>query len=445
MMTPLPVGRGFVVCGTSMKSINARWYALGLITLVVGFNYVDRFLLSILIEPIKRDLHITDTQVGLLTGAAFALFYSILAIPVARLSERVNRVWVLGVSMILWSVATAFCGLAIGFLTLLAARVMVGAGEAGAIPPSHSMTADLFAPHERGVAMSMLGLAGAAGIGIAPLIGGTLEEAVGWRTTFAIVGLPGLLLAAVFLFTVKEPVRGLADGRAAGTPPPLSAVLSRLAKRRAFRALVFGLILMSLGEYSLFLWLPPLFERSYGVSGAELGAKLAIFQGVPFFIASFLGGWLSDRLGRRDPRWQAWVPLLGAASTLPAIIALCFAPSPDLAFWLLILPCFANGFYIAPCYAMIQGLAAVHSRATATAILVFAVNLIGAGIGPLLMGLISDALTQRYGAESLRWAFLSLTPLYAGAVLVFLGVGRSLVAGLKEAADESSTPEALGA
>ncbi|WP_165191527.1 spinster family MFS transporter [Caulobacter soli] len=414
-----------------------RWTALFLFTLVLGCNYLDRFLLSILLEPIKTDLAISDTQAGLLTGAAFALFYSAFAIPLARLAERVNRVWVLAASLLLWSVATALCGAVTGFVTLLLARMLVGVGEAGGIPPSHSMVADLFAPTQRGGAMSILALGVAAGATLAPLIGGPLEAMVGWRLTFVILGAPGALLALALAAFVREPPRGHSEGLVHhGAPAPLWATVLTLWRRRAFRNLVLGMALLALCEYSLFLWLPTVFRRSFGLTGVELGAGLALFQGLPYAVATLAGGMISDRLYRRDRRWAAWVPLISALVALPAVAALSLASTPLLAFVLIVPPFLASGLALGPCYAMIQSLAEVRSRATATAILLFAVNIVGGALGPLMIGMLSDALTARFGEQALRFAFLALTPLYLGGALAFFAVGRSLEAGLREAAGD---------
>lgn len=419
------------------KTPVASWVALLFLTAVITVNYVDRFLLSILIDPIKHDLKISDTQVGLMTGAAFALFYSILAIPVARLAERTNRLYVLAGSLVLWSAATMLSGVAGAFATLLVARVLVGCGEAGALPPSHSMTADFFRSDQRATAMAIIGLGAAAGTTIAPLVGGVLSDAVGWRGSFGVVGAIGLVLAVLLLIFVREPRRGVADGIEVEAPPPFAVAAKRLMARKAFVILIVGMTLMSLCEYSFFLWLPPLLHRTFGTSGAELGGQIALYQGVPFFVATLLGGVLADRLARRDRRWNAWIPLVSAVVTGPAIVLLCLVPNRSLALLLLIAPSFANGFYIGPSYAMIQSLAAVQSRATATAILVFAVNLIGAGLGPLLLGMLSDSLTGTFGADSLRYALLSLPPIYLVAIWVFIRLGQTLEQGLHDAEAES--------
>lgn len=400
-------------------SRKAQYTTLAIVALVVAVNYLDRYVLAILIEPIRADLKLTDGQIGLLIGAGFALVYSTLAIPIARLAEHYNRVVILFIAIAVWSSATVVAGFANGFLMLFLAWTMVGCGEAGAMAPSMSMIADLFPKERRGNAMAVIGLGAAAGNTIAPWIGGSLQGVVGWRHTFMIVGLLGLPLALLLVLVVREPIRGQADGAIGARPLPVIPAIQRLFARRTFTLLTLALILMALAEYSMILWLPALFHRSFGIGMSELGPRIALFQGLPFFIATYLGGIGTDKLSARDPRWIVWVPMIGAALTAPAILVLCTASSRPLAFALLVLPSFANGIYVAPCYAMIQNLSAVHSRATATAVLTFCVNLVGAGLGPLAMGLLSNALVSRFGEQSLRYAFLSLVPLYAVAAAVF--------------------------
>jgi predicted MFS family arabinose efflux permease len=420
--------------------LNARhaYVALALIFCVVTLNYVDRYVLAILIEPIRAELQLTDTQIGLLTGAAFALLYSTLAIPVARLAERRNRVWILVIAILVWSTGTALSGLASGFFLLLLARMTVGCGEAGAIAPSMSMISDMFPIDRRSAAMGIIGLGGAAGNVIAPWIGSALVVELGWRHTFAGLGLLGIPLALLVLTLLREPQRGHADNLEVLLPPaPFTTALRRLFARRTFQLLTATLILMAIAEYTMILWMPSLFHRSFGVDTATLGSKLAIYQGVPLFLGTWLGGVMADKLWHRDPRWIVWVPMVGVILTAPAVYGLLHAPSTEAAFVLLVLPSLANGLYVGPCYALTQNLSAVQSRATSTAVLVFSVNLIGAGLGPLLIGMLSEHLRAGYGEQALRTAFLTLVPMYVLAAVGFLLMGRSLLGDLQSARRES--------
>jgi predicted MFS family arabinose efflux permease len=415
----------------------ARYGILAVIALVVGLNYLDRYALSILVEPIRADLRLSDTRIGLLTGAGFALLYSTLAIPVARLAERHSRVLVLTASVLLWSTATALCGLANGFLALLVARILVGCGEAGAIAPSHSIISDLFPIAKRSSAMGLMTMGAGLGITFAPMAGGWLESQVGWRSTFFILGALGLPVAMLFALVVREPRRGLADGAPPPASLPFGESLRRLLGRRTFSLLIPTLILMGIGDYSMALWLPSLLDRSYGISPAELGARLALFQGVPYFLGTFLGGTVADRLSRHDIRWIVWVPAIGTALTAPALLALITAGNLKLALAVLTIPSLVNGIYLGPCYALIQNLAAVHSRATATATLTLAVNLVGAGLGPTLIGLLSDQLSTQFGEQSLRYAYFALVPVYALGAVLFVLMSVSLKRDLEDARRDS--------
>ena len=413
-----------------------RWLVL-LATLAMTLNYVDRFVVSILIEPIRTELRLSDLQIGLMTGAAFALFYSGLALPMARMAERGNRISILSASLLLWSLATALCAAVRGFASLLAARILVGCGEAGAIPSVHSMIGDLYPANRRASAMSILALSAPIGVVLAPLLGGALNDAIGWRATFFVIGLPGLILAAVMVCTLRDPVRGGADEiRSSAEPPPFGTALRRLAGRPAFLLLGVALTLMAIAEYSTFIWLAPLFVRKLHVSAATLGRALFLFQGLPYFLGTWLGGWLVDQAYSRDVRWIAWVPMAATAMAVPAIIGLSFSGDSTLAYSLIIVPSFANGLYLGPCWALIQGLAAVRSRATAAAVLVFAVNVMGAGIGPLMIGGLSDMLAHRYGTLALQYSFLALAPIYFLGLIAFSLLGRNLKAGFADVVSE---------
>jgi predicted MFS family arabinose efflux permease len=407
---------------------------LGIIAVVVAVNYLDRYVLAILVEPIKAELRLSDTQIGLLTGAAFAILYSTLALPIARLAERKSRVTIVAIAIAVWSVATLTCGFATGFLTLLLARVLVGCGEAGAMPASLSLLSDIFPAKNRGRAMAVFGLGGAVGSAGAPMIGGFLESWLGWRGAFVAMGCLGLPLLVAFFALVREPARGLADGSIVEhTAIPLGDTLRRLFSRVSFSLLIPALILMALAEYSLFLWLPAFVHRSFGLSPSLVGAKVALYQGIPFILGTLAGGFTSDRLCKRDERWIVWIPGMGALLSAPAILLLFSAHDQQTVFLLLTVPSFVGGLYVAPCYALVQNLSAAHSRATATAILAFAVNLIGAGLGPLLIGSFSDALRSTYGDESLRIAFFSLLPMYGVAAVLFYWISLRLRADLTDA------------
>lgn len=410
--------------------------SLAIITLAVLLNYVDRFILAILVEPIRAELRLNDVQIGLLTGAAFALLYATAAIPIARLAERHSRVLILGVSVILWSAATAACGLASGFATLALARIFVGLGEAGAVAPSMSMISDLFSRKHRAGAMSIYGLGAAIGIAVAPLIGGALLPHFGWRGTLACAGLLGLPVALLLMIAVREPRRGQADGAEAPPPAPLLETLVALFRRRAFALAVPAFVCLALAQQSTLLWMPALLQRSFAVEPTALGQHLLIYQGAPLLIGTLLGGFITDALSRIDQRWNVWAPMAAALAAAPASVAIVYANDQAQALTLLVAPAFAQGFCIGPCYALVQNLAAVNARATASAVMTFSINLIGVGVGPLLLGVLSHSLSSTYADQSLRYAFLAVGPLYILAALVFFLISTTLKRDLADAGGE---------
>lgn len=401
--------------------------SLAIITLVVLLNYVDRYILAILIEPIRAELGLDDVQIGLLTGAAFAILYATAALPIARLAERHSRVLILGVSAIVWSAATAACGLAGGFATLVLARVFVGLGEAGAVAPSMSIISDLFSRRVRAGAMSIYGLGGGIGIAAAPLIGAALLPHLGWRGALACVGAVGLPVALLLLLAVREPRRGQADGAESIAPPaPALEALRTLFSRRSFALAVPAFVFLALAQQSMLLWMPAFFHRSFGLEPATLGPQLALYQGVPLLVGTLIGGFVTDALSQRDQRWSVWGPMAGALLAAPATLAIVLATDQQAALAALAIPSLVHGFCIGPCYALVQNLAAANMRATASAVMTFCISLIGAGAGPFLLGLLSHSLSSMLTTESLRYAFSATIPMFVLAASAFWLISLSL-------------------
>jgi predicted MFS family arabinose efflux permease len=285
-------------------SPRTRNYALVVLTIVYTFNFIDRQLLSILQESIKVDLSLSDSQLGLLTGFAFAMFYVTAGIPIARFADRSNRRNIVAVSVGLWSAMTALSGFAQNYAQLLAARVGVGIGEAGGSPPSHSIVSDIFPPEKRATALSFYSTGVNLGILFGFLFGGWLNEFFGWRIAFMVVGIPGILLAILVRTTVREPIRGLMENRTASeTQVPFKEVISLLWKRKTFRHMAFACGLNAFAGYGTVNWLASFFIRSHGMSTGELGTWLALSTGLFGAIGILLGGILGDKLGKRDKRW----------------------------------------------------------------------------------------------------------------------------------------------
>lgn len=393
------------------STAGARNYALVLLTIVYSFNFIDRQLLAILQEPIKLELSLSDSQLGLLTGFAFALFYVIAGIPIARWADRSNRRNIISLSLGLWSLMTAISGLTNNFFQLLAARVGVGVGEAGGSPPSHSIVSDIFPPEKRASAMSFYSTGVNIGILFGFLLGGWLNEFFGWRVAFIVVGAPGILLALLVRFTLKEPIRGLTENKQASEEQvPFSQVLRLLWSRRSFRHMVFAGSLNAFVIYATVNWLASFFIRSHGMSTGELGTWLAMSSGLFGAIGVFFGGFFADKLASRDKRWYVWLSALMMLVCVPFTIAVYSVSNQYTALMLAFVPGTLFNVYLGITIATTHGLVGQRMRATSSAILLLVLNIIGLGLGPWSIGLLSDYLLPTQGAESLRYALLYIIP-----------------------------------
>lgn len=403
-------------------------YALGLLAVVYIVNFVDRQVLSILLESIKHDLHLSDTELGLLSGTAFGLFYATLGIPIARLADIFSRKWVITISLAIWSAMTALCGTASTFAVLLVYRVGVGVGEAGGSPPSHALISDLFPPEKRGAALGVFSLGVPLGILVGLMAGGWLDETLGWRMAFVVVGLPGLVLSAVVALTLREPPRGMADR----TEAPIRAhsaaeVIAFLWRARSFRHTSMGAALYSFMGYSFVTWAPSFLKRSHGMESGEVGTWLALIIGIGGGIGVYAGGWLSDRWAQRDPRGRSFLPALAMLASLPFWGAVYASESAGLALALMVPPAAFGLMNQAPTFAITQSLATPAMRATAGAVLLFVINVVGLAVGPAVTGWLSDALEPRFGDESLRYALLIVSLSLFGAAYEFWRASRTLV------------------
>jgi len=386
-------------------------YVLAVLACGYALNSLDRSVLSLLLEPIRHEFALSDTQLGLLTGLAFALFYPTLAIPVAALADRWHRRNVIALSALLWTLATGLCGLAGSFMVLLLARMGVGAGEAGATPASHSLLAGYFPPQRRATALGIYSLGAPLGTLLAGLVVGWGVVHFGWRGTMVLAAAPGLLLVALLFVTVREAPREPLPAENHGIAPPLWAVLAALWSRPAFRQLCIACALHSAAMYGAQSFNPAFLTRSHGWSATQV-AQLVTMTGVTGMAGTFLGGLLSDRLGARrgDPRWSLWVPGAAALAVIPLELLCYFGAGWPMAaaFLLTSLP---NLMFFGPAYATAQTLAAPNTRAVAAAMILFSKSLVGLGLGPLLIGAASDLLAPLVHAQSLRLGLL-LVPLF---------------------------------
>ena len=411
-----------------------RSYALGLLVVVYIFNFIDRSILGILVEPIKRDLGVNDTMMGFLGGIAFATFYTFLGIPIARLSDKGSRRNVLTVCLALWSGATALCGLAANFFHLLLARIGVAVGEAGASPASHSMISDMFPPERRATALGIYALGIPIGTMLGNLSGGWINEALDWRSAFFLVGLPGVLLAVVVRFTLREPPRGAAEAIEVKTeePPPVKEVFQYLWARRSFRLISLGAGLHAFVGYGVGYWIPAMFSRSHGYSTSDMGVAL-FYLGFASIAGTFLGGYLGDKMAGRDVRWYVWLPGLATIISVPFSCYVYLSDDPFAALWVLAIPYFFGAYYLAPTFSLAQGMVGLRMRALASSIILFIANIIGLGLGPQFTGIASDLLfvSTDLGDDSLRWALVLSLIFNVVSALLYLGAGRTLKADLE--------------
>ena len=385
-------------------------YTLGVLVVVYTFNFIDRQILSILIEPIKADLGVSDFAMGLLSGTAFAIFYATLGMPLALIADRWNRRNLIGLSLAVWSGMTALSGLANNFWQLAAARIGVGIGEAGCSPSAHSMLADLYPANERATALGIYSLGIPFGIMFGLFAGGAIADTFGWRTAFFIVGIPGLVLSAIVFLTVKEPPRGHADGHVTGSGPAdhpsILEVFRYLVKRPSFVHMAVGGGLTAFVGYGLITWAPTFFVRSHGMTLTEAGFWLGLVLGIPGGLGIVAGGWLSDRYGARDTRWYLWVVAVALAICVPVGTTAFLLDAWWASLLLLSFPVMLGNFYQGTTFAQTQGLAPIRMRAVAAAILLFVLNFIGFVFGPPAVGILSDLLTGSFGADALRYSLM---------------------------------------
>jgi MFS family permease len=426
-------------------TVSYRRYAIGLLFLVYVFNFIDRQIVTILAEPIKRELQIADWQLGLMTGTAFAIFYCTLGIPIARLAERRNRPWIIGLSLAAWSGFTALCGLAQNFWQLVLARIGVGVGEAGCTPPAHSLIADYTRREQRASAMAIYSMGNPVGALIGVVTGGLVADAFGWRTAFVLVGLPGILLAIVAVLTLVEPrlKRAAATARDAAQAPQASFadVMRVLWRKRTFWYMAFAVSIVAFVGYGHAPFGASFFLRVHGAEIEQLAAQfglgpigfvglsLGLILGVAAGVGVFIGGIIADRYGARDLRAYMSIPGLAVLASVPIYTGALLMPT-----FLPILPILAlNSILVSlwqgPVYATVQNIAPVHMRATAASIFLFIANLIGLGLGPLAVGAVSDVLAGPFGlgsAEGVRWALIGSQFLAIPAFVCFWLARRTI-------------------
>ena len=404
-----------------------RWL-LAVLFLVSMSNYIDRNVIAVLLEPIKKEFAISDTLLGLLSGFAFAVFYATLGIPVARWADRGNRRVVVTLALTVWSVMTVACGMAQTFVQLVLARIGVGAGEAGALPPAQSLIADYFPPDRRASAIAIFISSATAGYLIAFIGGAMLVSHYGWRTAFVAVGTPGLLLAMLTFRTLKEPrdVIGY-PVRNATSDESFAGAVKRLFAKRAYVWIVVGIALYAFMAYGALIFIPSFMIRSLGISMSQIGATYGSVSATGALLGTVGGGWLADKLGSRDARWLAWLPALACSIACPFYIAgfLSGTFGAFLAF------SFVAGVLIAAglpsVFTAMHAVCGSKRRAVAVAVLTFVMSTFGGGLGPLVTGILSDHFAASLGANALRAALVVATAVLLPSAFAMYVAGRSML------------------
>jgi MFS family permease len=406
-----------------LKESVYRRYLLTVLLAILAFNYVDRLALGLVLQDIKIELHLSDTELGFLTGLAFAVFYSLMGLPIARWADRGDRVLIISITTAIWSAAVALCGAIATFSQLLLVRIGVAVGEAGCIPPAHSLIADYFTRAERPRAVATYMLGAPLSMVVGYFLAGWLNEFYGWRSMFVTLGLPGLLLSALAWFTLREPRRmaSVTPAQALAAPSRISdpagppgprTVLLTLWANATFRHLLFCFAVSSFFGYGILQWQPAFFIRSFGLKTGELGSWLALIYGAGGLLGTHLGGAWASRLAADDEPLQLKVTAVIFSSLGVISVAMYLAPNRYWAFGWLAFIATAGALINGPLFATIQTLVPQRMRAVSIAMLYLFANLIGMGLGPLAAGALSDAFRHWAGDESLRYALLTLCPGY---------------------------------
>lgn len=440
---------------------NARWYVLGVLLVIYISNFADRQILTAAAvqNGMKRELLLEDWQLGVLGGIAFGVFYAVMGVPIARLAEKYNRVRLISIAVVAWSVATALCGAAQNFVQLFLARFGVGVGEAGSGPASNSLIADYFPPERRATAISIFSLGVPIGALLGAIGGAWVATTWGWREAFFVVGLPGIALAVLAWMTIKEPIRGALDGRAGESAdvPSLMEVVRRLAANRTLVHLGIGTAVATFVNYGVSNFAQALLYRGYGLTEFHAALAYGIIGCLAAVVGIVSGGWLTDRYGKKDERWRVWIPGIGLALAGP-MYALGFSQNTILGLSILVIPPIVLQFlYTGPTFAILHNMVAPRMRATAVAVVNLIINLIGMGLGPTVVGGLSSLFGRMLyrgpgefattcpaglppeGAsaalqaactagsfEGLRWSFIVVSMLFVWAAVHFFLASRHL-------------------
>jgi MFS family permease len=409
------------------ENLRYRSYVLLVLVIVYTFNFIDRQIVGILAVPIKADLHLSDSKLGLMGGLAFAIFYTFLGIPIARLADTMSRTRIMTAALALWSLMTAVCGLTQNFSQLFLARVGVGVGEAGGVTPAYSLICDYFPSAERARALSIYSFGIPIGGALGIVLGGYITSLMSWRMAFFVVGVAGLLITPLLRLTVREPERGALDAAPVQTDGVgLVQVIGILARRASFWGLSLGASCASMMGYGLFFWAPSFLVRSFHLSLLHASLAYGGLVLIGGLIGIWCGGALADRYGHKQRRMYAFIPAIAFVATVPFYVIGVLSTTLWFSLAVLLVPTALGLAWLGPVLAAVQHLVPANMRATASALFLFINNLIGIGLGSTLIGFVSDSMRVRFGAESLRYAILAGTGFYLIAALLLFFAGRKL-------------------
>ena len=409
-------------------------YALGLLTFIYAFNYLDRSILSLVLPQIKAEMQLSDTVLGLVSGFAFVLFYSLLGVPIARLADRSSRRNILGAGLIFWSLMTSLTGFVVNVWQLAATRFLMGAGEACGVAPSNALVADMFSPARRALALAILSAGSAIAFVVLFPVAGWIVDHHGWRMAFIAAGVPGVLLALLLFATVREPARTLPAGPRGGQESFLETARF-LLRSKAFTRTVAGGAFMGISLYASLVWTPMFLVRVHHFSLTEVGATVGPLRGLAGLGGVLFGGWLADRLGRRDARWRLALPGIACLLVLPAELVFLLSGSIGTSLAGLGVAQFCTSMHLGPVYAACMGVARPQMRATAAALFLLIANLVGQVLGPLVVGFLNDTLSASYGELAIRYSLIvgAVCAALGGAALI--GASRSLEADSRRAGE----------
>ena len=407
------------------------YFVVVFLAVVYTLNFLDRQIISILGKDISAELNLTKTQFGLLGGTSFALMYTTCGIAVAYLADRVSRKWIIALACAIWSVFTALCGTAQNFTQILLYRMGVGFGEAGGSPPSYSMISDYFPAARRGTALAIYSLGVPIGSMLGAFLGGKLALAYGWRTAFFVIGAPGVILAVLMLLVVREPKRGgldaLVDGATEHPPaPPILTAISAFFGNRTLVMTAISSAMSAFVGYAGLVWNPQFLEGVKQMAAADVATYYALALGVTGIIGTLVSGWLADKLGKKDRRWFAWIPAIAFALSIPFWFGLIWAPTWQIAMLFLLGPMLMNQAYLAPALTVAQNAVPPAQRTMTGAILLFILNIVGLGVGPVYVGWIADRMEPAHGDQALAYGFAGVIPFVILTVIAHLAAAVSI-------------------